>query len=168
MPTFRRPGAPGDVRRIVTSQGVEGERVLAWAKDGLGELVVVSTFALYLPTRSGDHGRLPFETIASASWTDPVLEIVLVGRRGHRQLVRLDEPGEVPPVVRERVMASIALSEHIDFAGGGGARVTARRVPGADGLTWNVVFDPGLDPADPQLRQSAEAAIAQLKASTGL
>ena len=74
----------------------------------------------------------------------------------------------MPPTLRERVTASIALSEHVDFAGGAGARITARRVPGKDGLTWNVVFDPGLDPGDPDLRRSADAAIAQLKSATGL
>jgi hypothetical protein len=164
VPAFRRPGTPAHVRRVVS----DGERVIAWGKDGLGQAVVVSKLALYLPNRSGDHDRLPFETIASAAWADSTLEIVLVGRRGVRQLVRLDDPGEVPPVVRERVMASIALSEHVEFTGGGGARVTARRQPGRDDLTWNVVFDPGVDPADPEMRRSADAAIAQLKSSTGL
>jgi hypothetical protein len=164
VPAFRRPGPPAQARRVVA----DGERVIAWGSDGLGQPVVVSTVALYVPGRSGDHERLPFETVASAVWADPTLELTLVGRRGVRHLVRLDEPGEVPPVVRERVMASIALSEHIDFADGGGARITARRVPGEEQVTWNVVFDSGLDAADPGLRGQANAAIAQLKASTGL
>jgi hypothetical protein len=161
---FRRPGPPSQVRRVVA----DGERVIAWGKDGLGEAVVVSTLALYVPNRTGDHERLPFEQIASAVWADPALEVVLVGRRGMKHLVRLAEPGEVPPTVRERVMASIALSEHVEFRGGAGARITARRVPGRDGLSWNVVFDPGLDPSDPDLRRSADAAIAQLRSSSGL
>ena len=144
------------------------ERALAWGKDGLGQLVVVSTLALYVPGRSGDHERLAYDKIASVGWDDPTLEVVLVGRGGQRHLLRLDEPGEVPPTLRERVTASIALSEHVELAGGAGARITARRVPGKDGLTWNVVFDPGLDPGDLDLRRSADAAIAQLKSSTGL
>jgi hypothetical protein len=164
MAAFRRPGAPAQVRRVVAP----GERALAWGKDGLGQVVVVSTLALYVPGRSGDHERLPYDKIASAGWDDPTLEVVLVGRGGQRHLLRLDEPGEVPPTLRERVTASIALSEHVDLVGGAGARITARRVPGKDGLTWNVVFDPGLDPGDPDLRRSADAAIAQLKSSTGL
>lgn len=168
MAALRRQGPPAQVRRAVADLGVPGERVIASATDVLGEAVGVTTRALYLPNRSGDYDRLPFETISSASWTDPILELVLVGQRGFRRLVRLEQPGEVPPVVRERVMASIAVSEHVDLGGGGGARVTARRVPGEDALSWNVVFDPGLDPADPQLRSRADAAIGQLRASLGL
>ncbi|HEY5032134.1 MAG TPA: hypothetical protein VIJ54_06645 [Actinomycetes bacterium] len=164
MPVFRRPGPPAQARQVAA----HGERVIAWGRDGLGQPVVATTVALYVPGRSGDHERLPYETIAAAVWADPTLELTLVGRSRLRHLVRLDEPGEIPPVVRERVTASIALSEHIDLGGGGGARITARRVPGEDGLTWNVVFDPGLDASDPALRARADAAIAQLRSSTGL
>jgi hypothetical protein len=130
--------------------------------------VVVSMLALYLPTPSGGYDRLPFERIASAGWAQESLAVVMVGQGGRRYLVGLDEPGEVPPTVRERVTASIALSERVSLGDGAGARITARRVPGDDVLTWNVVFDPGLDPSDPVLRERAAAAIDRLKASTGL
>lgn len=164
MPAFRRPGAPPDLRRLVA----HGERVIAWAADRQGDPVVVSTLALYLPTPSGEHDRLPFERIASAVWADDALAVALVGTGAKRYLVRLDDPGEVPPTVRERVTASIAFSEHVDLVRAGGARITARRVPGAQELTWNVLFDPGLDPGDPELRARAEAAITALRSSTGL
>jgi hypothetical protein len=164
LTVFRRPGAPADVRHLVDN----GERVITWAIDRQGEPVVVSQVALYLPTPSGLHDRLPFERIASAVWADDTLAVALVGPEGKRYLVRLDDPGEVPPTVRERVTASIAYSEHVDLVRRGGARITARRVPGAEELTWNVVFDPGLDPADPELRTLAEAAIDRVRSSTGL
>jgi hypothetical protein len=168
VPLFRRPGPPADARRVVEVQGAAGERAIAWGTDGRGDPVVVSTLALYLPTPSGGHQRLPFETIASAVWADDLLTVTVIGGGTGKHRVRLEEPGEIPPTVRERVTASIALSEHVDLAGAKGARITARRVPGRDELSWHVVFDPGLDPGDPELRARAETAIAGLRSSTGL
>lgn len=143
------------------------ERIIAWGRDFGGEPVVVTTVALYVPTAAA-HQRLPFELIANAGWAEETLVVTMVGPRSRRYRARLSEPGQVPVAVRERVTASIALSEHVTLAAGAGARITARRVPGADELTWNVVFDPGLDPSDPVLRGLAEAAIGELRASTGL
>ena len=167
MPARRRLrllGAPPDVRRVVG----RGERAIAWGRDGQGAPVVVTPLALYVPSPSGGSERLAFERIASVGWAQDVLVVTMVGPESRRLRIRLDEPGQVPPAVRERVTASIALSEHITLAANTGARITARRVSGQDGLTWNVVFDPGLDPADPRLRGLAEAAIAELRSSTGL
>ena len=157
-------GAPGDIRNVVA----QGERVIAWGLDGHGEPVAVSTLALYLPSPSGVHDRLEFDRIASAGWAEDVMTVTMVGPAGRRHRVHLPQPGQVPPAVRERVTASIALSEHVSLGPGAGARITARRPPGGDELTWNVVFDPGLDPTDPELRSRAQSAIAQLRASTGL
>jgi hypothetical protein len=161
---FGLVGAPADVRRVAEP----GERVIAWGRDGHGDTVAVSTLALYLPSPSGAHERLGFERIASAGWVEDTLTVTTVGPLARRYHVRLDEPGEVPATVRERVTASIALSERVVLGPGVGARITARRVSGQDAVTWNVVFDPGADPADPVLRDLATAAIAELRSSTGL
>jgi hypothetical protein len=157
-------GAPDEVRSLVDP----GERVIAWGLDRNGDPVAVSTLALYLPSPSGAHERLAFDRIANVSWAEQVLTVTMVGSGARRHRVDLDEPGEVPPAVRERVTASIAVSEHVSLRPGAGARITARRVSGQDTLTWNVLFDPGLDPSDPELRGRAEAAIARLRSSTGL
>ena len=155
--------APADVREVPAP----GERLLAWGRDRSGAPTVVTTAALYLPDRSG-YRRLPFDQIATAAWAEDVLEVVLVGTAHETFRVGLDEPGEVPPVVRERVTSSIVLSEHVPLEGPLGALITARRVTGRDGLRWSVVFDPGLDPADQELRRRADAAIADLRSSRGV
>ena len=81
----------------------------------------------------------------------------------------MDEHGLVPQTVRDRVTASIVVTEHVPLAGSAGARVTARRSPVGDGgVTWNVVFDTGLDASDPGLRAAADAAIERLREATGL
>jgi hypothetical protein len=148
-----------------------GERVLAWAYAFRDAPVVASTVAVYLPDPDDPAvlARLPYEQVASATWDEPVLDVVTVGPRRRRFVVELDEPGMVPQIVRDRVTASIVVSEHVPLVGTLGARITARRPPTGDReITWNVVFDAGLDSADPRLRAAADAAIERLRESTGL
>jgi hypothetical protein len=45
--------------------------------------------------------------------------------------------------------------------------VVGRRVPGQDGLTWQLVFDPGTDRSDPLLRAQADQLAAEARADTG-
>src|SRR5262245_8879973 len=160
-------GTPAQVRALVEA----GERVLAWAYARGDATVVASTAAAYLPdpVDPGAHVRLPYEQVASATWDEPVLDVISVGPRRRRFVVELDEPGLVPQIVRDRVTASIVMTEHVTLSGTAGARITARRPPAGDReITWNVVFDAGLDPADPVLREAADAAIERLRESTGL
>lgn len=165
MALFRRSAVPDDVRAVLSA----GERVLAWARDVSGRAVVASEQALYLPVASGGGSeRLAYRTIARAVWSDPLLEVVTAAPEQRRYVVDLATPGEVPPTVRERVMSTILLSQRVPIDGSRGALITARRVPGDEGVAWSVVFDAGLDPADPALRASADAAIKTLRASTGL
>ncbi|MFI5100912.1 MAG: hypothetical protein ACHQE5_10465 [Actinomycetes bacterium] len=159
---------PAQVRAVVGP----GERVLAWTMDATGRPVAASTAALYLPAvddLGGGHERLAYETVAAATWDEPTLEIVTVGPSRRRFSLTLDEPGLLPQTVRDRVTASIVVSEHVPLIGSAGARITARRpLVGPGEVSWNVVFDQGLDPGDPQLREAADAAIAYLQAATGL
>jgi hypothetical protein len=165
-------GAPPQVRALVGP----GERVLAWCADPAGAPLVASTRALYLVGDGGARERLPYERVATATWQAPLLEVVTVGPARRRIVVRMDQPGRVPATVRDRVTASVVLSEHVALVGEAGAQITARRQPapsaspGAepDKVSWNVVFDPGVDPADPQVRTAADRAIEGLRATTGL
>jgi hypothetical protein len=146
--------------------------VLAWTTDGSGRPVVASTAAIYLApvdNSVADHERVPYEQVAAATWEEPTLEIVTVGPDRRRYVLRLDEPGLFPVTVRDRVTASIVVSEHVPLVGVAGARITARRpLVGPGEVSWNVVFDSGLDPRDPALREAADQAITRLRATTGL
>jgi hypothetical protein len=43
-------------------------------------------------------------------------------------------------------------------------RVVARRVPGADGLTWQLRFDRGADLSNPGVRAEAEGVLTEVRA----
>lgn len=148
-----------------------GERVLAWLAVGSSSLVATET-ALLLPTGVADDDRVPWDRVVRVSWEPDVLEVTAQERAGGRPVVlrvRFEgDPSPLPEVVRERVTSSIVVQHHVELVGERGARLIARRVPGATDLRWSVVFDAGLDPSDPDLRRRADEALAGLRASLGV
>jgi hypothetical protein len=144
--------------------------VLAWAVSGDSELAALDT-ALLLPAGS-EPERIAWDLVLRASWTEGQLEVSAQDRPGgqartHR-IAFTGSPGALPDVVRDRVNASIVIQHHAPLEGERGARIVARRTPGSTELRWSVVFDPGLDPADPGLRAAADAALAVLRGSLGV
>lgn len=160
-----RPKLPKDLTE-------PGERLLAWGAGDNGE-VLASTRAMYLPSAGqlapAEIIRLPWTWIDRASWEDPdvVIEARIEGSP-RRWRVALSEPGRLPEVIRERVTASIVISEHVDLVDVGGARIVGRRSDADEPVEWSVTFDPGLDPNDPQLRAAAVNALADLRDSLGI
>ena len=157
---------PADVRARVP-----GERVLAWMAVGASSLVATD-LALMLPNGAEGDLRVPWDRVLRASWEPEVFELTAQPVDGGRPVVtrvRIEgEPGVLPEVVRERVTASIVVQHHAVLDGERGARFIARRVPGSTDLRWSVVFDAGLDPADPQLRRSADDVLETLRTSLGV
>jgi hypothetical protein len=150
MSLFRR--VPAEVAALVGP----GERALAWAQTSSG-WVVATQRCLVLE----EAQQLPWESVQRASWD----EGVLVLRRGGQGEIRLTldlAETRLPEVVRERVEASIVLSERVTFSRGG-AVIMARRPPSGGEITWTVVFE-NLDAADPEIQAEATAEVERLKA----
>jgi hypothetical protein len=150
-----------------------GEKVVAWGV-GTGADETQSLFAaatdraLYLQA-TGE--RIAWTRITRATWDEPMLELVVVNvdDRGSRPVrVRIDEARDLPAAVRDRVTASVVISERVDLGDGAGALLVARRADDGDQIRWSVVFDAGLDPRDPGLRAAADAALANLRGSLGI
>jgi hypothetical protein len=152
------------------------ERVVSWA-PAAGGTVVATPLGLWLP---GYPDRLPWHLIDKATWKNDVLTLVTAVDSGDGVLdeqppraVRLAEPRDIPQTVRVRVEKAIAFTRHHPLPGddGGprrGVRVVGRRVPGRDGVTWQLVFDPGVDRSDPAVRTAAAAYVDQARAELGL
>lgn len=155
---------------------VAGERVLAWAAAGgcaEGTVLVATNLGLWLPRRGE---RLGWHDILRAVWSgqelvvtaaEPVVErddYLVVADRPTETYPLLD-PGELPHQVRERVTRSVAFTEAHPVPGGAG-RVVARRVPGVDGLTWTVRYEPGTPVDDPAVRAETERLVAAARAAT--
>jgi hypothetical protein len=159
----RRPKLPADRRPPLEPE----ERVVAWASLAADEVLVATNRGLFLPDRPG---RLGWHEIHKATWAGRALTVVpaeLVERREGYDVVAdappvsftLLDPGDLPDQVRARVTRSVAYSTHHPLPGGG-VRVVARRVPGVDGLSWAVRYDPGVDAVDPALVEETSHLVA--------
>lgn len=148
------------------------DRVVGWALTTAGEAVVATRLGLYLPGRA----RLGWHEIHKAVWSGETLTVVpseVVARREGYVVtadtapvsVTLPEPGNLPQAVRARVTRSVSFSAHHRLPGGG-VRVVARRVPGRDGLSWAVRYDPGTDPAAPAVTAATDQFVAGHVAAT--
>jgi hypothetical protein len=162
----RQPTLPPEAREALPLQ--PRERLLAVARLTDGSWVAATRRALVLPGR-----RVDWSTVAHAEWSDEKSELRVDQLRTadsapetHRLV--LDEPDRLPEVVRDGVTSSIVASRHAPVEGNAGVRVVARRVPGEDGLLWQVVVDRGLDPADPRVQAVSEAAVSELRRELGV
>jgi hypothetical protein len=99
------------------------------------------------------------------------LTVVVLDSAGRLQRplrLRIDASRDLPPAVHDRVTASVVISERVDLGDGATALLVARRDSDDGSIGWSVVFDAGLDPADPDLRRAADAALEQYRGSLGI
>ncbi|MGH8893966.1 MAG: hypothetical protein ACRDWY_11785 [Actinomycetes bacterium] len=139
------------------------ERVLAAARDGSGGWLAATEFALV-----GAGLRIAWVDIAHVRWLDEDRFLIVDPVPGAFAPARfaLADPGRLPEVVHERVMASIVVSRTVALPGGGEARVVGRD-DGSGELVWQVVPGAGVDPTDATVRRTTNAAVASLRGELG-
>ena len=171
MRLFRRPERPPAEALTPLDRD---ERVVSWATAWGDGAVLATPLGLWLPAATE---RLPWHLIDKATWKESVLSVVPAVDGGDGVLteqpartVRLTVPRDLPQTVRVRVQKAIAFTRHHPLPGDGrrGVRVVGRRVPGRDGVSWQLVFDPGVDVTDPLVRAAADGYVEQARAELGL
>ena len=159
----RRRSVPEAVQAVALPAG---DRRIAWATTTAGEPVVASTSGLLLPGRE----VLLWRTVEKAVWARPVLrvrEVAEVAETGPQHVLELTDEGDLPEVVRDRVTSSVAWATTARLSPEGGVRIVGRRVPDAEVLEWQLVFDQGTDPGDPLVRAQAEHALSAARRAIG-
>lgn len=163
MPLFGRRRVP----EAVTAVRLEpGERRTAWALTPSGEPVVASGLGLRLP----GEPRIDWPDVEKATWARPVLTVTQVAQfagTGARRVVRLEQEGTLPDVVRGAVTDSVGWSSHYRLRPSGGVRVVGRRRPGQDLLDWQLVYDPGTDVSDPSVQEQAAELLQSARRTIG-
>ena len=161
---------PGSVLAMLRIE--PGEKVLAWGEastaDGTQSAVTAATDRALYVQATGE--RFAWERVLKATWEQPQLVLTVTDDPAAPPrivTIELDEPRDLPAAVHDRVTASVVVSEHVDLGDGAGALMVARRGDD-DAIRWSVVFDAGLDPADPALRRAADDALARLRDSLGI
>lgn len=168
MPLIRRRGVPADVAALL--DGAAGERLLAWSVSVSDAPVVATDRALHLPAVAGTT-RIGWERVDKAVWNRDESELTVVeavpGGRPRRHVVRLEEPGDLAIVVKQRVDAAVVISRRVPLDGHRGVTVVGRRPPGSDALSWTVSVERGVDLADPATRARVDAAVAEVRGEIG-
>ncbi len=166
---WRRERPPAEAVRPLDPD----ERVLSWGTLADGSAAVATQRGLWLPGPRRPE-RVPWHLVDKAVWRGGTLTVTAAVDPGDGVLeeqpsraVRLAEPRDLPPTVRARVLRSIGYTRHHALHPAGGVHVVGRRVPGRDGLSWQLVFDPGTDRNDPLLRVQAARLADQARAETG-
>jgi hypothetical protein len=163
----RRRRLPAEIQAALAMG--RGERIIAWGSDprpdGTVEYLVATDRALYL---QGRGERIAWDSITKATWAEPVLELVIADAPSRLLRVTAGDSGDLPAAVHDRVTSSVLVSERLDLGEGRGAKAVARRNSDDGPVRWSVVFDAGLDPSDPALREAADRALADLRGSLGI
>ncbi len=174
MSSFRLPfmkSNPFEVQLEQDSQSLgvrKDERIMA---SGMGPskyrppVVIATDRALYFATEH-EPMRVAWIDIARAGWEQPWLSIYTV--RGEKITLHLEPAGELPPVVRDRVTASVVIRERVPLDIGGDIVCVGRRESGSDTITWLVEFDPDLDVNSLEIRASADRALTELRVTLGV
>ncbi len=146
----------------------KGERIRAHGVGPKGyepRDVIATDRAIYFATDARPQ-RIPWQEIAKATWEQPWLMFVTV--QGEQTKIHLDPFGEMPPLVRDRVTASVVIRERVPLDIAGSVVCIGRREPLGDSISWVLEFDSEENARDPQVRESADRALAELRSTLGI
>jgi hypothetical protein len=142
-------------------------RILAWATGPAG-FVVGSPAALSLET-DGAWTHVGWHEIERGGWNSETATLSWTLHGGRRGSVRLDQPGRLPELFRERIAATIALERFVPVVGDRGVIVTARRDLAADGaISWHSSLTRGLSWQSEGVQAAADRAMAELRSEYDL
>jgi hypothetical protein len=155
------PPAYAALTASLAEQSGRPARILAWARGPDG-YVVGSPAALSWGTEEWRH--VGWHEIERGGWNAETAQLRWVQYGGRRGSVRLEEPGRVPELFRERVAASIAVERFVSIQGDRGVIVTARRDLGRDAeISWHTSLTRGLTWQTDGVRAVADEAMARLR-----
>jgi hypothetical protein len=149
-----------------------GEKVLAHAESTDGTWLLGTRRHLVVVVAGAAPTRIPWEGVEDAAWDQESsrLRVTEIGRYGEQRPVHtfdMEDPALLLQLVRERVTASVVLQRRVPVRDELGLTVIGRRSPVGGPVAWMHDYDPGLDPADPEVATVAEAALAAARAEVG-
>ena len=163
-----RVRVPADIRAETPVE--PGERILLFARDVEGALVVATERALRHQA-AGGWSRHGWEQLTRVTW-DAASHTLTATAAGAGLVAAIslhtsDGP-RLAEFARERIGSTFLLSTLVPLAGHAPARVTARRRPAGQELTWQVSLDDPDAAVDPAIRVHLATAISQLRAHIGM
>ena len=159
---------PTQVREAVGLAG--GERVLSWAREeASGASVVATNHALYAVDAVGVRTLArPWHEVDGGTWSPELTQLTVTWVDGSRpsQWV-LGATSLLPETLRERVQASVVLSQRIELGPRRSARVVLRQDLATGDLVEQVVRSRGVRGDDAKMAARTDAALAYLREQVG-
>ncbi|MGO4597785.1 hypothetical protein [Terrabacter sp. 2RAF25] len=172
MPLFerrRRPPLPADVRSAVPLDGAES--VLAWARDDLtdGHVVATTHHLAFVGADGVLSWRRPWHEAETGTWQgESSLLTVTWADRAPAAQWRLHEPSLVQQTLRERLQASVVLSDEFRAPNRRTVRVVIRQDLATGELVEQTIPGKGVDLSDPRVAAEAAERLARLRSEVGL
>lgn len=165
----RRPDLPAPVKDAVPLG--PGERVLAWALDEVsGGHLVASTHHLAFVDPSGELSwQRPWHEAESGTWQSEssMLTVVWVDHQ-QRDRWRISEPSLLQQTLRERLQASVVLSDEFRTESRRTVRVVIRQDLATGALIEQVIPNRGADLSDPAVAAEVASRLSRLRSEVGL
>lgn len=165
----RRPDLPSLVKHAVPLS--PRERVLAWALDEVtGGHLVASTHHLAFVDPSGELSwQRPWHEAESGTWQSgsSMLTVVWVDHQ-QRDRWRISEPSLLQQTLRERLQASVVLSDEFRTEARRTVRVVIRQDLATGALIEQVIPNRGADLSDPAVAAEVASRLSRLRAEVGL
>ncbi|GAA6524756.1 hypothetical protein [Intrasporangium sp. DVR] len=166
---LRRGDLPDEVRRAVPL--ASGDRLIASARDEqTGGHIVASTHQLAFVGADGTLAwQRPWHEAESATWQSDsgLLTVIWVDHRRPAQWL-LREPSTLQQALRERLQASVVLSDEFRTESRRTVRVVIRQDFATGELLEQVIPGKGVDPADPLVVSEAAKRLQRLRSEVGL
>lgn len=119
--------APEILRQALTSK----ERILAWAAHG-GGVVAATNFGI-ISIDNHDATRILWTEVIAGKWEPPLMTVTCLPDLKTLGW-QLEEPGELPQAIRDRITAHVIIDRTISFPGHASVRFIALRT--TTGIRW--------------------------------
>ncbi|KGN34601.1 hypothetical protein N802_00465 [Knoellia sinensis KCTC 19936] len=163
----RGPEVPTEVASVL---GERARDVLSIARDVRSTAYVVATKTHVYAVRSGsvDLDR-PWHMVDTGSWNDETRRLTVNWvDKAPASVWEIELPSTFPQVLRERVQATVVLSDEVDLGDKRKARVVVRKDLATQALLGQTILGRGVRSSDPGVAEETRAALDRLREQVGL
>ncbi len=154
-------------RSALATQPGRPARILAWATTPTGFCIAGPASLSYGDDEGWKH--VGWHEIERGAWNAELRKLTWAlhaapGKPSPHGSLQLVEPGRLPELFRERIVATIAIEKFIPLAGERGVTITARRdLGGTGGVAWHSTLTRGLSWQTAGVRAAVDQAMEQVR-----
>lgn len=163
----RGPEVPDEVTSVLRDRA---RAVLSVARDDRTTAFLVATTTHVYAVLSGSVVLdRPWHMVDTGSWDDQTrLLTVQWVDKAPASVWEIELPSTFPQVLRERVQATVVLSDEVDLGAKRRARVVVRKDLETQALLGQTILGRGVRSTDPGVREETRAALDRLREQVGL